>query len=190
MPQIPATIAGNLTGEVHLRQLANGSRVARFRLAANRSYRDAEDKWQSTDALFITVDCWNQLANNVKASLAQGMPVLAVGTLLTNEWIDGEGKKQQQILLKANHVGLDMNRFVVSSARNQEAGVTVEGVERPDPRFNPEPDEVVPSSEAQVAHSGGAETAGDGGGERGLVGAGVSGGAENHAGEGDREPPF
>lgn len=186
MPQLPATIAGNITGKVHLRQLANGSRVARFRLAANRSYRDAADRWQNTDALFITVDCWNQLANNVKASLDQGMPVIAVGTLLTNEWVDGEGNPQQQILLKANHVGLDLNRFVVSSARNQESGVTVDGVERPDPRYNPDPDEMVVSPEAGAGAAAG-EPVGEAGRE--LVGA-AAGGAEDHVGEGGGEPPF
>ncbi|MGP6174461.1 single-stranded DNA-binding protein [Corynebacterium sp. A21] len=194
MPQIPATITGNLTGEIHLKELSNGSRVARFRLAANRSFRDAEGNWQSTDSLFITVDCWNQLANNVKTSLAQGMPVIAVGTLLTNEWTDNKGEKKQQILLKANHVGLDLNRYVVSSARNQEAGVTVDGVERPDPRHNPTPDEVISPPESADRATGDGATAesspGQEGAERELVGVGVGSGPESQGGEGDTEPPF
>lgn len=194
MPQIPTTITGNLTGEIHLKELSTGSRVARFRLAANRSFRDSEGNWQSTDSLFITVDCWNQLANNVKTSLAQGMPVIAVGTLLTNEWTDTKGEKKQQILLKANHVGLDMNRYVVSSARNQEAGVTVDGIERPNPRHNPTPDEVIRAPEFADQATGEGDTpepqSGQEATERDLVGVGVGSGPESQGGESSTEPSF
>lgn len=141
MAQIPTTITGNLTGDVHLKELPNGSRVARFRVAASRSYRDQQNNWVSTDHLFITIDCWNQLADNAKQSLDKGMPIIAVGTLLTNEWKGRDGTDQQQILLRANHLGVDMTRFVVSSARPG-GGKTVAGVPAPE-TSRPVADEVV-----------------------------------------------
>lgn len=214
MAQIPATITGNLTGEVFLRELPGGARVSRFRVAASRSYRDKANNWQSTDLLFITVDCWNQLADNAKQSLAKGMPIIAVGTLVTNEWVDGDNTAHQQILLRANHVGVDMNRHVVSSVPNG-GGKMIEGVPAPK-TGKPEPDHVMPPrdeapdqpqtedgmaaplTEAPFNRGGtGAAvdtgTDGEAGGERELVGVGATAGgdaAENADQNGGGEPPF
>lgn len=146
MPQIPATITGNLTGDVHLRELPGGARVARFRVAASRSYRDQKDDWQSTDHLFITIDCWNQLADNVRTSLGKGLPIIAVGILVTNEWIDKDtNEAKQQILLRATHVGVDMNRYVVSSMK-PDSGVIVPGMTAPETSA-PAADQVLAAAE-------------------------------------------
>lgn len=196
MPQIPATITGNLTADVRLKQLPGGARVARMRVAASRSYRNDAGNWQTADNLFITVDCWGQLADNVRTSLAKGMPVIVVGTLITNEWPNPVGEIQQQILLKASHVGLDLNRHIVSSAKKDPgSSKVVPGVDAPDATGEAPVDEVVaPRQDLEHAVVGpetagaalsDAEEEGSGGEGQELVGAGASpaGVAAEEAGE-------
>lgn len=188
MPQIPATITGNLTADVHLKQLPGGARVARMRVAASRSYRNDLGDWQTVDNLFITVDCWGQLADNVRTSLAKGMPVIVVGTLLTNEWPNREGEIQQQILLKASHVGLDMNRYIVSSAKKDPASAkTVPGVDAPDVTGEPPVDEVIAPRQDLDAEPVDPDTEG---GDKELVGAGVPSSPVGAAAEEAGEAPF
>lgn len=207
MPQIPATITGNLTGDVHLKEIPGGARVARFRLAASRSYRDQNEAWQATDHLFITVDCWNQLADNIRTSLKRGMPIIAVGILVTNEWIDKDTNvAKQQILLRATHVGVDMNRYVVSSMKPN-SGVIVPGMSAPDTSA-PEADEVLsaPEGTAQPDSDASPETGtdeapyaepagyaarnsdSDNGGQ--LAGVGAGAGEGNEGSKDDGEAPF
>lgn len=209
MPQIPATITGNLTGDVHLKQIPGGARVARFRVAASRSYRDQKDDWQNTDHLFITIDCWNQLADNVRTSLGKGLPIIAVGILVTNEWIDKDtNEAKQQILLRATHVGVDMNRYVVSSMK-PDSGVLVPGMTAPN-TSTPAADQVLaaegaehagPNGPAQAADSESADApyaepanfepggnSGNQGRELAGVGAGAGEGASGN--QDDEEAPF
>lgn len=210
MPQIPATITGNLTGEVHLKQIPGGARVARFRVAASRSYRDQKDDWQNTDHLFITIDCWNQLADNVRTSLGKGLPIIAVGILVTNEWIDKDtNEAKQQILLRATHVGVDMNRYVVSSMK-PDSGVIVPGMSAPDTSA-PAADQVLAAAEG-TEHAGPDEpvqTAGSESGDapyaeppnvepgsnnghqgRELAGVGAGAGEDASGNQDDEEAPF
>lgn len=207
MPQIPATITGNLTGDVHLKQIPGGARVARFRVAASRSYRDQKDEWQNTDHLFITIDCWNQLADNVRTSLGKGLPIIAVGILVTNEWVDKDtNEAKQQILLRATHVGVDMNRYVVSSMK-PDSGVIVPGMSAPDTSApaadqvlsvpagaqQPGPD-AAPEAEADEAPyaepTGYATQNSSGEGKRELAGVGAGAGEGHEGAKDDEEAPF
>lgn len=116
MRQLPITITGNLTNDATLRRVNRDAEIARFRVASNRTFRE-DNEWRQVDNLFVDVECWNQLAANVKLSLHKGDPVHVTGTLVTTEWIDDNGERQQKIILKAHSVGFMLNRHLVSAAK-------------------------------------------------------------------------
>ncbi|MEJ6013390.1 single-stranded DNA-binding protein [Corynebacterium sp. H127] len=112
MAQHSVTITGNIITTPTLKKLDNTA-VYKMRIAASRAVKDEKDEWQNFDQLYISVECWNQLAVNCNDSLFKGMAVMVTGTLLTHEWVDAENKNQSRIVLRASHVGVDLTRHAV-----------------------------------------------------------------------------
>ena len=141
MAQTTTTILGNLTEEPTLQYFEKSeSYKARLRIASSRRVRDKKNPelWVDTDPLFIDVDVWGPLAVNCKKSLGKGMPVLAHGTLVTDEWVEKDtGQKRQVVRLRGYSVGLDLTRYVIASQRVDIAGKNLIGAALPadiDPR--------------------------------------------------------
>lgn len=141
MAQSTTTILGNLTEEPTLQYFEKSeSYKARLRIASTRRVRDKKkpDLWVDTDPLYIDVDVWGPLAINCKKSLGKGMPVLAYGTLVTDEWVEKDtGQKRQAVRLRGYSVGLDLTRYVIASQRVDIAGKNLIGAALPadvDPR--------------------------------------------------------
>lgn len=116
MAQQSVTVTGQVVGNPVLTKLNTGSEIVRFRVASSRRRRNPNtNEWESYDSLYVGVECWGQLARNVKTSLHVGMSVIATGVFVTSEWTDKEGMKQSRIVLKAAHVGVDLHRFTVNA---------------------------------------------------------------------------
>jgi single-strand DNA-binding protein len=75
MNETIVTLTGRVATEVDHRTSARGVHIASFRLAANARRSDRDQ------ALFVTVTCWRQLAENVAGSLSRGHPVVVTGRL-------------------------------------------------------------------------------------------------------------
>ncbi len=142
MAQQTVTVTGNLTDDPYMRQnLTGDNQVTKIRIAASRSVRDKEtNNWQNFDQLYINGEMWGELAKNVKQSLRKGMPVIATGYLVTDEWdddryrdIEGKVLQRQQVRLRVFQIGLDLNRYIISSRRTDVAGHTPAGMESPEP---------------------------------------------------------
>lgn len=133
MALLPMTITGNLTRDPWLKKLQSGTCVGRLRVAASRRVRDekAESGWRDVDTLFINVELWGQLAVNVRKSLLKGMPVIVTGFPVTREWTDREGNAQQQIILRATQIGLDLSRHIIGSRRSEPTEHNVDNVQLP-----------------------------------------------------------
>ncbi len=124
MAQTTSTIIGNLTEEPELHYFEKTDNYkARVRVASSRRVRDREnpDTWNDADPLYITLEMWGPLALNAKKSLGRGMPVIAHGTLVTDEWVDKEGQRQQMIRFRCYSLGLDLTRYVIASQRIESA---------------------------------------------------------------------
>lgn len=123
MAQQTVTVTGNLTDDPEMRgPTSNGTLKCNLRLASSRAFRDenAEGGWRTYDQLYISAEAWGDLAVNIRKSLRKGMPVIASGTLITHEWTTGEQSaevKHQRIVLKIQHIGLDLNRYIIGSRR-------------------------------------------------------------------------
>lgn len=93
---------GNLTRDPELRQTPNGSSVASFSLALNRSYKGADGNWQeATD--YIDVVAWGPLGERVAQYLTKGRPCLVNGRLQSRSW-EQDGQKRSKVEVVAQDV--------------------------------------------------------------------------------------
>ncbi|MDX6213571.1 MAG: single-strand DNA-binding protein, partial [Frankiales bacterium] len=71
------TIVGNLVDDPELRFTPSGAAVAKFRIASTPRYLDRQtNEWKDGEGLFLTVNIWRQMAENVAESLQRGMRVM------------------------------------------------------------------------------------------------------------------
>lgn len=124
MSQLPITITGHLTHEPELTKVSSDMYKTRLRVASSRRVPNREHQtdntqpeWRDIDLVFIDVEMWGQFAINVKKSLHKGMPIIAVGSLVTDQWQDREGAPRSRTFVKAFYVGLDVNRYVIAAKK-------------------------------------------------------------------------
>ena len=89
-----AIIAGNLTQDPEVRYTVNKKAFARFGVAVNNRYRNANGEVQeNTD--YINVVAWNATAETCGKYLKKGSPVLVEGRIRTGSYDakDGSGKR-------------------------------------------------------------------------------------------------
>jgi single-strand DNA-binding protein len=100
------TIIGNLVDDPELRFTPSGAAVAKFRIASTPSFFDkATNTWTDGDALFLTVNVWRQMAENVAESLTRGARVMVHGRLRQRGWETTEGEKRTSYEIEADEVG-------------------------------------------------------------------------------------
>lgn len=111
-------IRGNLVNDPTHMTVASGIKLTTFRLASNTRRLDKEtNQWVTTESLFLDVNCWRQLANNVFTSLHRGDLVDVRGRLKQRDYDDKDGKKVTVFELEAYSVAPDMARYIVTMAR-------------------------------------------------------------------------
>ncbi|MGJ3509966.1 single-stranded DNA-binding protein [Enemella sp. A6] len=116
-PQI--TITGNLGNEVDHRTVSDHLNLATFRLA-NTPRVMRNGNWFDQPTTWLTVQCWRQLADNVRDSLRKGDPVVVHGKLRTATWTSKEGEEREQLHIEAYSVGHDLTRGTVEGFRRNE----------------------------------------------------------------------
>ena len=177
MSQYPITLTGRLTRDPILTKTSTGAYKAKLRVASSRRIPDRQvdagandpegnnpkaPQWRDVDHLYIDVEMWNQFAINVRKSLAKGMPLIIVGSLVTEQWRDDHGTDHFRTFIKAQYVGLDLNRHVIGTKRlapqyNQE---NIAVPELGDNAIEPDVDHSLPSQQAEQGDTA-ADTAAD-----------------------------
>ena len=102
-----AIIAGNLTNDPDLRYTVNKRAFARFSVAVNNSFKNANGELQeSTD--YINIVVWGPMAENCGKYLKKGRPVLVEGRIQTSSYEakDGSGKKYMTEINASNVIFL------------------------------------------------------------------------------------
>lgn len=166
--ETPVTVVGTLVKSAEPRRVGEDqAQVLKLRIASNeRRYDRAEQRWVDGDSLYLSVNCWRQLAENA-ASLVKGDPVIVSGRLRTHEWTTEHGERRSVVELEASAIGPDLARCTVTAVRRprreEYPATAVDGADDPGPDGADDP---------------GPGGAGDGGGELGdaarpLVGATV-----------------
>ncbi|WP_448851343.1 single-stranded DNA-binding protein [Corynebacterium sp. 335C] len=110
------TILGNLTAHPTIHDVKDGVSLARFTVASSRNRR-VDGEWKSGETTFLEVECWDDMARNVVASLRKGMAVVVHGRLDTSRWEDKEGNPRSKMRLRAIAVGPDLRRAEVAVTR-------------------------------------------------------------------------
>lgn len=138
-------IRGWVGSTIEVRETAKGD-VLKFRLATTSRYkRDGE--WVDGGTVWMSVNAWRALARNAGFSLRKGDPVMVMGKLRTESWLDKAGDVREDKVIEAFAIGhdLSMGRAVfqrvrpeVSEVDAEEAGADVVELAA---RTEPEPEE-------------------------------------------------
>lgn len=110
------TAVGMVCSDPHYKQTAPGQGVVSFRLRASNATRGPDGQWSEHDCLWLTVEAWGILAENVRRSIAKLMQVIVVGTLVTREYVSNAGDNRQSFILKATAIGPDLRRVLIQQA--------------------------------------------------------------------------
>lgn len=87
-------LIGRLTDDPKLRYLTNGTPVANFSLAVERSYKDSSGN-RETD--FIECTAWRKLAELIAEKLGKGRLVAITGRLQQDRWTNEQGQKRSKL---------------------------------------------------------------------------------------------
>jgi single-strand DNA-binding protein len=111
------TVSGNLVSDVDFKVTGRGDALARFRLASTVTrYDRASGRWLDGDTAYWNVTAWRRAAENARASLARGMPVVLqakVRQRTVDREVPGSSGTTMPVTftdLEAVHFGLDLSR--------------------------------------------------------------------------------
>jgi single-strand DNA-binding protein len=119
------TLVGWLAADPFHTVTANGTPFASLRVGCTpRRFDKPTGQWQDMDSMFLTVNCWRGLADNVRASdMKRGAPVLVTGRLRIREYAKG-GQLRYSVEIEATTVGYDMTRGISRFERVSRGGAT------------------------------------------------------------------
>lgn len=104
-------VVGTVLNEPRRRRTASGDEIISFRMASNSRRLDRQSgEWVDGAKLYLTVTCWKRLVAGVGAAVAKGRPVIAYGTIRTNEYTTSDGEKRADLEMSAHAVGIDLAR--------------------------------------------------------------------------------
>jgi len=96
-------LGGNLTRDPEVRYTPQGSAVASFGLAVNRTFK-TKDGGQKDEVCFVDVETWGRQAETVGEYLKKGRPVLVEGRLVMDSWEGKDGTKRTRHKITAMRV--------------------------------------------------------------------------------------
>ncbi|NOQ61817.1 single-stranded DNA-binding protein [Mycolicibacterium fortuitum] len=109
MFETPFTIVGNIITDPVRRRFGD-QELYKFRVASNSRRRMPDGSWEHGNSLYVTVNCWGNLATGTSASLMKGDAVIVVGHVHTDEYEDKEGVRRSSVEVRATAVGPDLSR--------------------------------------------------------------------------------
>ena len=139
------SLVGNIVNDPVLKRVSDKAVVTTFRMASTpRRFDPSTSEWRNLDSLYLTVSCWNRLAERVEACLKGGDPVTVSGRLRMRSYEVVEGQKRTVYEIDAQQVSPDLNRVSVELLRTPRRAVeSVPGLADHDsavePSFNPGP---------------------------------------------------
>jgi single-strand DNA-binding protein len=123
-----ATLSGNLTRDVELRNLPSGTDVARLRVATTTRRRTGEEWIEKTN--YFTVEVFGAQARNCAQYLRRGSRVFVDAELDWREWTDQQENKREAVTFRARQVLFEGGRAKsadVDTSEEQDGGSAVEG---------------------------------------------------------------
>lgn len=115
-------LIGNLSKDVELTTTNSGLSVARFTLACQRKFENAEGE---RDADFINIVAWRGLADNCQKYLKKGSKCCVVGSLQNRSYKNAEGEKKYTTEVIANEVEFLGAKKVTDNGEQPKPSMTV-----------------------------------------------------------------
>lgn len=109
------TVVGNLTRDPELRYTQSGKATVTVGIAVNRRYQ-VNGEWQEQTS-YMNVVAWDQLAENIAASLTKGARILVTGRLDIREYEAREGGKRTAVDIVADEIGPTLRWATVTIER-------------------------------------------------------------------------
>jgi single-strand DNA-binding protein len=121
------TLVGFVAQDPNIRTTATGKLVTKVRVGTTPRYRDsATGQWRDAETSYFNVSCWSRLADNVRASLHKGDPVIVKGRFKTSTFEDKNGQPRTSIEITADTVGHDLSRGPANYIRPRPPRVNTE----------------------------------------------------------------
>lgn len=151
-------LIGNLTRDVELRYTPNGTAVATFGLATNRSWSTDSGERQE-DTQFHRVVAWSKLAEICGQLLFKGRKVFVEGRLQTRKFTGQDGQQREITEIVAENMMILDTRTrddqVVAGAEEDFVSVDDSGVSTPNPSPAPaKPKKTTKKSDDKVETEG------------------------------------
>lgn len=123
MNEAHITITGWVAAEPRYTMTPNGTPFLSLRVGCTpRRYDRQTGQWQDVETLFLTVNCWRSLADNVNASeFPRGTPVLVTGRLRIRQY-ERDDQWRFSAEVEAMTLGPDLNRGTVDFRPAQRSG--------------------------------------------------------------------
>lgn len=86
-------LIGNLGNAPEIRNTEGGKKMARFSMATNESYKNAEGE-KITETQWHNLIAWGKVADIAENLLAKGTEVAIEGKLVNNNYVDKDGNKK------------------------------------------------------------------------------------------------
>ena len=86
-------LIGNLGNDPEIITLESGKKLAKFSLATNESYKDADGQKQ-TKTDWHNLVAWNKTADIIEKYVTKGKEIAIEGKLTNRSWDDKEGNKR------------------------------------------------------------------------------------------------
>lgn len=119
MSQPQITITGRLVADPELRFTRNSQAVAQFRIAHNQGRFDkAQNEWVDEGALFININAWGGLGENVAEELSKGDLAIVQGRVKQRDFQTKQGENRSVLEVTADEVG----RLITRSKNNNSGG--------------------------------------------------------------------
>lgn len=96
-------LIGNLGADPEMRYTASGKAVTNFRMAVNRTWRDASGQ-QQEDTQWFRIVTWDKLAEICNRYLSRGRHVYVEGRLQTRSWEGQDGVRRYTTEVVAQEV--------------------------------------------------------------------------------------
>jgi len=110
-------LQGNITKEIELRYLPNGTAVAKSAIACNKVYTSNGEKKE--EVLFVNFQLFGKMAEIINQYCHKGSKILIDGELKNNNWEDNHGNKRYDFVVNVSNVVMLDNK---SSSSNQHQG--------------------------------------------------------------------
>lgn len=96
-------LLGNLTRDPELRHTAQGTSVANFSIAVNRSYKGSDGDFKK-EVSYFNIVVWGKTGENCSKYLAKGRAVLVEGRLANRSYETQDGQKRTITEIVADNV--------------------------------------------------------------------------------------